>query len=157
MYKTTELRQIFGVSRQTIASWCGEFSEYLSPTATPSNGTHRQLSDDDVRVMALVAEMSRAGRKFEEIHISLRADQRGDLPDITALLAQIDPETQLILYKTQVLELQAVVENIQRQRDEAIGQAKLLREMYTDATTRIQELFLNMARLEARLERPPDD
>lgn len=158
-HTTTDIRQYFNVTRQTVANWCKEFEEYLSPTATPSNGTHRQLTDDDVKVIALVAEMSGAGRKFDEIHVALRAGQRGELPEITneGALVPLDVNTQLSVYRGKVLELESKVADLARQRDEAVGQVKLLRELQQETKAEIQDLYRKMARLEAQIERKPVD
>lgn len=157
MYKTTELRQFFNVSRQTISAWCNEFAEYLSPTATPVGNTHRQLTDDDLEVLALVSEMSRASRPFAEIHLALRSGQRGEIPLTSNDLVPLDTSTQLSLYRTQILELQSRIDEIEREKDEAVGRAKELREQFAQAQAKIHELYQKMARLEVQIPRKADD
>lgn len=158
MYKTTELRQFFSVSRQTISAWCIEFAEYLSPTATPPGNTHRQLTDDDLRVLTLVSEMSRAGRPFAEIHLALRSGQRGDLPEIhNGAVIPVDTTGQLSLFRARVMDLEMKIENLQKERDEAVGRAKELRDQYEKLMAEMRDLYREMGRLEAQIPRTPND
>lgn len=158
MYKTTDLRQLFGVSRQTISAWCSEFEAYLSPTATPSDGSHRQLTDDDLSVLALVSEMSRAGRPFVEIHAALGAGQRGELPDVSSSeLVPLDANSQLALMRAKVLDMATRIDTLQTERDEAVGRAKELREQHDQLWAELKEAYRQMARLEAQAERRAND
>ena len=86
MYTTTEVRQIFSTSRQTVSNWCRDFGAYLSPTATPEEGSHRKFTDADMTVFALVADMRAQGGTSEMIHAALRMGQRGGVNTDLALV-----------------------------------------------------------------------
>lgn len=71
-YTTTQaahqLRAI-GVTTSTIRNYTRDerFIPYFSPTAVPSPGRIRQLTDDDVRLVRFIAENSNAGVPLAEI------------------------------------------------------------------------------------------
>ena len=84
MYTTKHAQKIFEVkSDQTIRNWIKEFQEFLSVEATPGKGSDLQLTDDDMRVLDIVASMRAERRPAEEIFATLRSGQRGNVPDFT--------------------------------------------------------------------------
>jgi DNA-binding transcriptional MerR regulator len=83
MYTTKHAQILYRVaSPQTIRNWAKEFEEYLSPTATPEKGNTRLFTIDDMRVFSLIAEYSNINKSFTDIHIALKAGERGDAPRI---------------------------------------------------------------------------
>ncbi len=119
----------FGVTPQTIRSWCSEFQTFLSPGATPPAGQARNINEDDIRVLALVAKMRGELASYEAIGAALDSGQRADLPEIeeqphsgalvtrlTATLARYEGELEAVREERDYLRGQ-VVEAQQRERD----------------------------------------
>lgn len=85
-----------------------EFAEYLSPTATPGDRKKRDFTPEDLAVFALVAEFKERKATYEEIHLSLKAGQRGKPPEIS--------EDQLKLISATESEKRASLEIVSLQR-----------------------------------------
>ena len=80
-----ELGKLLAVSDQTIRNWSDRLAAFLSPEAAPpSEGSGprpvRHYTPEDGAALALVAEMRRAARGYDEIAAALEAGQRGELP-----------------------------------------------------------------------------
>ena len=80
MYTTKDICDKFGVSRETVRQWTNQFSDYLSPTATPEKGRQRNYTDKDLTVFALVSNQKSTGSTTEEISAALAAGQRATPP-----------------------------------------------------------------------------
>lgn len=110
MYNTPEVAAFYKRTDQTIRAWAEEFSFYLSPTANPGKGRGRNFTLEDMRVLALVAEMKDRSATFDDIHAALRAGQRGDSPSLSdgdmKLLKATEGE------KRAALEIQALQQHI---------------------------------------------
>src|SRR5258707_13542651 len=106
-FSTRHIMSLFKVSKETVRNWSQEFSTYLSPTASPAAGRHRQYSEDDLRVFALVHQMKGEGQLFEDIHASLQNGQRGSLAESDAhSLVASEPGQQIVLLQDRVMELE---------------------------------------------------
>ena len=81
-YTTKHVRLIHNVAAETVRNWCEEFERHLSPTASPGKGKHRNFSDEDMRVFALIADMKQQGMTYDAIHVALDNGQRGDAPQL---------------------------------------------------------------------------
>lgn len=80
-YTTRHARRLYNVkSDQTIRNWIKEFQEFFSPNTAPGRGIDVQLREEDMSVLALIAQMRAARRPNEEIYATLKSGQRGDLP-----------------------------------------------------------------------------
>ena len=98
-YTTRHVSTLLGISIETGRLWAEEFADYLSPTATPGKNRHRMFTEEDVAVLALVADMKKQGLTYADAHASLKAGQRGNLPvlppsDVQHIIST-DQETQL--------------------------------------------------------------
>lgn len=83
-YKSAHIQNIYGVSYETVRNYCKEFARYLSPTARPGSGKHRNFTHEDLRVFALIVHMKREeGQSHEAIHAALKSGQRGEPPSFT--------------------------------------------------------------------------
>lgn len=82
-YTTTDAENIFKVAPQTVRNWAREFARYLSVSANPQEGKTRIFSEDDMRVLELVARMKRENKHHDEIHVTLMAGERGNLPSFS--------------------------------------------------------------------------
>jgi DNA-binding transcriptional MerR regulator len=80
---TAEVAAYYKRTEQTIRAWAREFSGYLSPTANPGGGKGRNYTYEDLRVIALIADMKDENATYEDIHASLAAGQRGDPPNMS--------------------------------------------------------------------------
>jgi len=168
--KTKELAEIFQVAEPTIRTWSGEFEQFLSPDANPGEGRTRYYSEEDVRVLALVAEMKGQGKQVEDIAASLSIGKRGDV-ESAVQAAQQRPQSldQAIVYIEQLVsrveslqeQVSAQANEITQWRDEANqlkGQLAAIRdkeerdaERGTDSQARIIELERTIAVLEYQL------
>ncbi len=80
LYNTKHVGTLHDVSGETVRAWAMEFQEYLSPSANPGRRRQRLYTPEDMAVLALVAAMKSTGSTYEDIHVSLKAGQRGSTP-----------------------------------------------------------------------------
>jgi len=84
MYTTRHAQRLYNVkSDQTIRNWIKEFQEFFSTNISPGKGVDVQLTDDDMRVLELIASMRAERRPAQDIYATLKSGQRGTLPDYT--------------------------------------------------------------------------
>jgi regulator of replication initiation timing len=120
MYTTKHAQKLFDVkSDQTIRNWIKEFQEFFSIDATPGKGVDLQLTEDDMRVLACIAEMRNERRPADDIYASLKSGSRGEVPEYTPeeldLLVKGDYEKYL---STQVNELSLKIEQLTQENEE---------------------------------------
>jgi len=120
MYTTKHAQKLFDVkSDQTIRNWIREFQEFFSVEATPGKGIDLQLSEEDMRILDLIASMRAERQPSEQIYATLKSGQRGDLPTYTPeeldLLVKGDYERHL---STQVNELNLKIDQLARENEE---------------------------------------
>ena len=162
-YKSRDVQRLFKISAETVRVWAEEFSEYLSPNATPGTGRHRIFNHDDLQVFALVAEYRDMGRTFSDAHVVLKMGQRKEV-DIDALETGIVLQSalQLEVVESRLAELanqlQAAEDRARQLHDENIRlktrleyQEKLETELEV-SRAEVNKLTREMGRLEALLE-----
>lgn len=76
MYTPGQIAKFLGTSGTTIRNYAAEFSEFLSPSATPGAGVPRQFTEDDLAVLQTVAIMRGQLAPPETIVEALRAGHR---------------------------------------------------------------------------------
>ena len=81
-YTTRQIAALYSVSIETIRIWTLEFAEYLSPTAQPGRNKNRVYTVSDLEVLALVSELKGQGKIFSDVHLALKAGQRGAAPNL---------------------------------------------------------------------------
>ena len=145
MYTTTEVRQIFSTSRQTVSNWCRDFGAYLSPTATPEEGSHRKFTDADMTVFALVADMRAQGGTSEMIHAALRMGQRGG---VNTDLALVPIAQQSMALQARVRQLEGDVDAMRLEAARTEGEVRILRAMLDEKEAVIRALYREIAKLE---------
>jgi DNA-binding transcriptional MerR regulator len=128
-YTSRHVSTLYGVTVETVRNWADEFADYLSPMANPGANRHRQFSDEDMAVFALVSEYKSQGKTYTDIHLALKMGQRGDPPalppeEVQAIMMG-DQERRLVL---EVDYLQRVLVRAQQDLDEARNQIVALRE-----------------------------
>ena len=79
-FTSQQVEQMFSISRETVRTWVGEFSDYLSPTARPPKGRQRHFTEEDLAVFALVAELKEKRWRFADIHPLLHSGERRQPP-----------------------------------------------------------------------------
>lgn len=142
------MANILDVSRETIRAWSYEFVDYLSEDAKPGEGQRRHYDNDDVRVLALVAQMKQKRQPYAEIHVALAAGERADPPEgASALTSDTDKKT-IMLLEQEITSLKEQVDQMQRD----VAQASLLREQLEEARGEIARLNREIGKLEGRLE-----
>ena len=82
-FSTTDISHYYDFAVPTVRNWAIEFSEYLSPSANPGQGKQRSFTVEDLTVIDLVATYKRRQVTYDDIHLALKAGQRGDAPNIT--------------------------------------------------------------------------
>lgn len=76
MFTVSQVAKHLGTTGTTIRNYAGEFSEFLSPAATPGPGKPRQFDEDDLAVLSTVAVLRGQLASPEAIVAALRAGQR---------------------------------------------------------------------------------
>ena len=130
-----ELGKLLGVSDQTIRNWSDRLAAFLSPEAAPpSEGSGprpvRHYTPEDGAALALVAEMRRAARGYDEIAAALEAGQRGELPQGASegaadswQGAELPPAPVLLVeLRTAQIELRHATSERDRLREELAGE-----------------------------------
>lgn len=162
-YKSRDLQQLFNKSNETIRVWSEEFRQYLSPTATPGDGRHRLYTADDLKVLALVNEMRGQGARSEDVHASLQAGSRMEIPESTveqALTLQSSIELDKALdrianLETQLQDAHVQIAGLEKQLIQANTRLELKSEQdedRTDLQAEIARLNREMGKLEARID-----
>lgn len=152
VYTTSSIAKLFGVTDQTVKNWAKEFAEHLSPTAQPPEGQKRMFTLDDIRVFALVADFSKRGFSYEDAHTSLRSGQRGDIPETAKELSPTVSPQIVAALREENSALQTLLTDRTRERDEAVGQVKLLERQLGQKDKRIEELYRENAELRVKSE-----
>ena len=148
-YTTQHAQALFNVSHTTIKNWCAEFADYLSPSARPEPGHQRQFMEDDLRVLALVAEMKNRAATFDDIHAALKIGQRGVLPNSfnTALAPTSTIVAAISELREQIELMNSTIQNLQAEGNKKDGQITLLKEQLSEAKADIRRLERENARL----------
>jgi DNA-binding transcriptional MerR regulator len=149
-YTTKDIAAIYKVSHQAVKTWAREFAAYLSPAARPEEGKRRIFSDDDVRVFALVRDLTQRGYNFADAHLALKAGQRGDVPDTASEIAVTPPAALVVALRENITNLQLLLRNAESERDQERGQVRLLKEQLTEKENELREQYKLAARYEAK-------
>jgi DNA-binding transcriptional MerR regulator len=170
-YSTEQVASLYNVSKSTIRNWVFEFEEFLSPTAKPGRYKNRHFSIEDMTVISLIAEMKSKGATFDDIHLSLKNDERGEAPDLDPeevmtlagqervrhLSLQIEQLTYTInKLKEELATAHHLADQAQQWRDKNIQletelritqeQLKITQQNYTEAIKKIEVISLELGR-----------
>lgn len=158
-YRSQEIRDIFGISHETVRRWALEYQEYLSEGAKPNGvGKHRIYNDDDLRVFAFIKQGRDQNYSDDEIHLGLKSGQKGDFPSIENQSLALSTNLQLGVARQEIANLQAQLEEALEWRDKAKqyeGEIKQLREQIESFKTGQADvigLHKEIARLTVLLE-----
>ena len=135
--RPADVKDLFGISHQTVRRWTEEFEQYLSTNATPPEGQMRLFTEDDLKVLALVADIKNRGGTYEDAHTMLRAGDRGEIPDAPPS----DQQKQVVLSQLAIQnrELKQQIDTINAQKDAAEKEATELKEEVIRLQTRLEE------------------
>ena len=162
---------LFDVTTQTIRRWTDEFSDFLSTGANPEDGSNRAFTEDDMKVLAVVATVKHSGGTYEDAHARLRAGERGAVPEEPMskeqqelaisqviiqnreLRAQVNELQEAVdVYKQQledskreVARLEGIIEEKERSSGDSGGEIN-------EARKRIEDLLMKVAVLEYQLK-----
>lgn len=152
MYTTLQVATTFRTTRETARHWSLEFREYLSPTANPGRGRDRLFTEDDLRVLSLVSEYKRAGRTFQDIHVALKAGQRGSIPDLAPVVST-NERTKLLDLEEEVQSLRTALSEAFKDNQRQAGQIELLQQQLRAAEEKADKLRDENAVLRFRLDK----
>ncbi len=142
MHTTGQLATAFAVSEITIKRWVTSFGEFFSQSAQPDRGKTRMFTDEDVEVLAEIAELRNLNRTEQEIYAALKRGDRGVPPtgrEITVITN--NQITQALAVATQEIEkLKLELEKVQERAIRAEGREDLLREMLKEKEAEIARL-----------------
>ncbi len=156
-YLTSHVTKVFDVSPQTVRNWAEEFSRYLSVSAAPGRGRNRQFSEDDFRVFALVAAMKKSGAPNDEIHVSLAAGQRGDLPPLPPaadmqMVIMSDHARAMATLQSERDSALADLQKLQTELQRSQGRNDLLTEQLKAEREQVEKLNRKIWELESRID-----
>jgi len=155
MYTTKHAQKLFDVkSDQTIRNWIKEFEEFFSVDATPGKGVDLQLTEEDMQVLAFIAEMRNERKPTDDIYVSLKSGSRGEVPAYTPeeldLLVKGDYEKYL---STQVSELSLKMEQLTQENDELKASIQPIRDKNIQLEAERIALEKQVEDLKTQLER----
>lgn len=87
LLKPAQLAELLDVSEPTIRRWCLHFKAYLSDYATPSQGSRRRLTEQDVLILRRVKALADAGFSLDAIGSQLQREPVELLPDLPSVPA----------------------------------------------------------------------
>ncbi len=169
LYTAQQAAILFTVADVTIRTWCDEFAQHLSPTANPGTNRKRWLTSEDMTVFALISDLKKEGKTYQDIHAALDNGERGTPPPLEPADIQTsittDHQRQLQADISRLMqelgttrqELENAHLESQTLKDRIISletEVRLLRETQQDAQEkqkRIEELQREIGRLEGKL------
>ena len=78
MATVSEVARLLGVEPVTVKRWSAQFAEYLSLSARPASGRERRFTEDDLRVLAVVAEHLESGDDEDDVQHALNSGRQYD-------------------------------------------------------------------------------
>ena len=87
LLKPSQLAEMLDVSEPTIRRWCLHFKTYLSDFATPTQGSRRRLTEQDVLVLRRVKALVDAGFSLDAIETQLQQEPAEPLPELPLMQA----------------------------------------------------------------------
>lgn len=162
-YKNEDLRDMFGISHETVRKYTIDFQEFLSEGANPDENKHRVYDESDLRVFAVIVSMKGSNHTDDDIRATLAAGQTGDLSSLlNDDTVALSPPMQAKLAKQEInnlrSQLELSVQEAQTWRDKANrleGQIELLKaqlEQKQSGQADVIELHKEIARLTVLLE-----
>lgn len=119
-YTNTQASQIFKTTRENLRRWAVEFSDFLSPTANPIAGKGiREYTYEDLKVLALIAQMKALRKQPQDIILALENGDRGEPPDDVTTLAFIGSKNAPAHLQKHIATLETALTEIKHQLEDA--------------------------------------
>ena len=144
-------KKAYDVQPNTIRQWSRTFADFLEPGANPPNGKTRTYSDDDARVIALVAAMRQDNRPYEAIRAALAAGDRGQWPIESDQTAQDAPGRDENTFAL-VTQLTARAASLEGELGATKQERDYLRDQLQQAQTTAQDAQIRATIAETKLE-----
>lgn len=87
LLKPSQLAEMLDVSEPTIRRWSLRFKAFLSDYATPTQGSRRRLTEQDVLVLRRVKALVDAGFSLDAIETQLQQEPAEPLPELSSMQA----------------------------------------------------------------------
>jgi len=151
--KPSEVAARIGVAPSTIRAWtAGEYKQYMSAGGQGGDGSGRNLSQDDARILAHIAHLKNNGARSDEIHADLKRLQvkewveLPDVPDIAgaAIVPVVPQSTATAALETQTRALLREISTLQQE-------VERLRGIDGDKEKMIRDLTRQLANAETEL------
>ena len=146
-YKNEDLREMFGVSHETIRKYTIDFKEFLSEAANPSENKHRVYDESDLRVFSVIVSMKNSNHSDNDIKATLVAGAEGDLGSL------LDNETLALSAPMQVRLAKQEISNLRSQLEDVVTEAQKWRDKANQLEGQIQQL---QTQLEKQQSGQPD-
>lgn len=129
LYTSGQVAALFQVTTETIRLWAQEFAQFLSVSANPGGSRSRRFVEEDLSVLALIAEFRSLGKNFDDIQVALANGQRGTLPQVSMdKLATLNSQDVQVI-TAQVQRLQIELRHVQEERDALLQKLATLHEL----------------------------
>jgi DNA-binding transcriptional MerR regulator len=157
IYTTGTTASLLNCSRETVRTYAEEFSRHLSTMSNPGSSKHRQFTEDDLKVLAVVAKFKRYGKTYHEIHEALDSGETADID--TSALTMVSNSRELAIMEAQIADLENKLEITALERDQALTASAVDRARREDMEKRVESLEAEVRKLIkeiGRLERDID-
>lgn len=157
IYTTGTTASLLNLSRETIRTYAEEFARHLSNLSNPGASKHRQFTEDDLKVLAVVTKFKRYGKTYQEIHEALDNGETADID--TSALTMVSNSRELAVMEAQIADLENKLEITALERDQALTASAVDRARREDMEKRVESLEAEVRKLIkeiGRLERDID-
>jgi|GEM_PF-3043184 len=142
-YRNEDLREMFGISHETVRKYTIDFQQFLSSGANPKENKHRVYDESDLRVFAVIVSMKNSNHSDDDIKATLKAGAGGSLETI------LDDDSIALSLPIRDQLARQEINNLRNQLEEAIGEAQ-------DWRDKAHKLEGQIEQLKTQLEGQPD-
>lgn len=157
IYTTGTTASLLNVSRETVRTYAEEFARHLSTLSNPGTSKHRQFTDGDLSILAVVSKYKRYGKTYQEIHEALDRGETADLD--TSALTGLSNSREIAVMEAQITDLENQLETerqarIDAQTDSAVERARRvdMEKRVESLETEVRKLIKELGRLENRID-----
>lgn len=162
-YKNEDLREMFGLSHETVRKYTIDFNDFLSEGANPEENKHRVYDESDLRAFAVIVSMKSSNHTDDDISATLTAGRSGDLGSLLEDdSVALSPPMRAKLARQEIItlrnQLEHAVEEALTWRDKAnrlegqIESLKVQLDQHQSGQSDMIELHKEIARLTVLLE-----
>jgi DNA-binding transcriptional MerR regulator len=152
-YKNEDLRDMFGLSHETIRRYTLDFSEFLSEGANPPEGKHRSYDESDLRVFGVIASMKTSNHTNEDIRQILIAGAEDRLSGVVTMdSTPLSPTIERAIARQEIVKLQKLVEQERADKESAQAEAQEWRDKANKSDGQIEQLKEQVEALRNQLE-----